>query len=270
MSRRKKAGGHENHERWLVSYADFITLLFAFFVVMFANSTDKQKAARVSESVKKALEEGKMASVVSVLLGGTVDDQGRGNAQLRGPGGARKSADDKRGHLAELLPSLKVLSAELSKEIENGEVVVSMQPRGLAVSFKEATLFASGDDTVNSRAYESMAKVAAAINKLPNPVRLEGHTDSIPIHTARFRSNWELSASRSIAILELLATRYSVPRSRMSIGGYADTAPIDSNNTEEGRARNRRCDIIILNETGALAEPESHAPDTPPAHPSPH
>jgi chemotaxis protein MotB len=100
-----------------------------------------------------------------------------------------------------------------------------------------------------------LEKVAAAIAKIPNPVRLEGHTDSRPIKTARFRSNWELSAARSIAILELLATRFNVPRTRLSIAGYADTAPVASNETEEGRGRNRRADIVILNEQGVMAEP---------------
>jgi chemotaxis protein MotB len=134
-----------------------------------------------------------------------------------------------------------------------------MEPRGLAISFNEAVLFDSGEAVLSPESYESIAKVAAAINQLPNPVRLEGHTDAKPIHTARFRSNWELSASRSIALLELLGTKYGVSRDRMSIGGYADTAPIESNDTPEGRARNRRCDIIILNEAGALAEPGGHA-----------
>lgn len=259
MARRKKHPAHENHERWLVSYADFITLLFAFFVVMFASSQgDKSKAAQVSESVNKALEEGKMSSVVSVLFGGTVDNLGKGNAQMKGPGGAQKAADEKTQRIAELLPSLKVLTADLRKEIDAGRIQVSMEARGLAISFKEAMLFASGDDEVSQAAQESMRKVADAINRIPNPVRLEGHTDSIPIHTARFRSNWELSAARSIALLEMMAGHYAVARGRMSIGGYADTAPIAGNDTLEGRARNRRCDIVILNQTGAMGEPESH------------
>ena len=261
MARRKKHAAHENHERWLVSYADFITLLFAFFVVMFASAQgDKGKAAAVSESVKKAFEEGKMASLVTVMFGGSVDTVGTGNAMMKGPGGAHKMVEEakKDRQIVELMPSLKVLSTELKKEIESGRIKVSMEQRGLAISFKEAALFASGEDVVSTEAYESIAKVAEAINKLPNPVRLEGHTDSVPIHTARFRSNWELSAARSIALLEIFATKYNVPRDRMSIGGYADTAPIDSNDTIAGRTRNRRCDVIILNETGALAEPESH------------
>jgi chemotaxis protein MotB len=273
VARRKKHPAHENHERWLVSYADFITLLFAFFVVMFATAQgDKGKAAQVSESVKKALEEGKVSAVVSVLFGGAVDETGKGNAAMKGPGGANKAVEEQRSErqLVELMPSLEVLSAELRKEIESGKIKISMEARGLAISFKEATLFASGDDSVSKDAYESILKVAAAIHKLPNPVRLEGHTDSRPIHTTRFRSNWELSAARSIALLEVLATEFTVPRERMSIGGYADSAPIDTNDTEEGRARNRRCDIVILNEAGALAEPASHGSgvtETKPAEP---
>src|SRR5580692_3592808 len=104
MARKHGPPEHENHERWLVSYADFITLLFAFFVVMFATSqADKGKAQQVSDSVKKALAGEKMSSILSAVLGGTVDDTGKGNAQMRGPGGAQKSAEEKKeDKLAEL------------------------------------------------------------------------------------------------------------------------------------------------------------------------
>ncbi|HEY4361508.1 MAG TPA: flagellar motor protein MotB [Bryobacteraceae bacterium] len=259
MARKKKHPEHVNHERWLVSYADFITLLFAFFVVMFAKSqTDKGKAQQVSDSVKKALEGEKMSTIVQAILGGTVSDHGQGNAMMHGPGGAQKPPveEKKEQKLAELVPSLKVLSEELRKEIEDGRIQISMQPRGLVVSFTQAALFPSGEDVVSKNAYEGLEKVAGAINKLPNPVRLEGHTDSVPIRTPRFRSNWELSAARSIALLELLSTNFGVTRERLSIAGYADTAPIASNEDEKGRARNRRVDIVILNEQGVIGEPE--------------
>jgi chemotaxis protein MotB len=247
MARKKKATGHVNHERWLVSYADFITLLFAFFVVMFATSqTDKGKAQQVSESVKKALEGEKMSSIVQAILGGTVSDRGQGNAMMH-------------------VPSLKVLTEELKKEIEDGRIQISMQPRGLVVSFTQAALFPSGEDVVSEEALGGLEKVAAAINRLPNPVRLEGHTDSVPIRTLRFKSNWELSAARSIALMELLSSSFGVPRDRLSIAGYADTAPIASNDDQVGRARNRRVDIVILNEQGVIGEPvkreESKAPE---------
>ncbi len=174
---------------------------------------------------------------------------------MRGPGGAVKVAEEKKDpKVAELLPSLKVLSEELKKEIEAGRIQISMEQRGLVVSFKQAALFPSGEDVIAADGVEGLKKVAEAIEKLPNPVRLEGHTDAIPIKTARFRSNWELSAGRSIAVMEMLAS-CGVPSGRMSIAGYADTAPVASNDTEEGRARNRRVDLVILNEKGMVAEP---------------
>jgi chemotaxis protein MotB len=260
MRRRKKVAEHENHERWLISYADFITLLFAFFVVMFASSqTDKGKAAQVSESVKRALDGEKMSSVIAAVLGGTVDNRGTGNNQMHGPGGTNSPPEPKKDQkLAELLPSLKVLSEELKSEIAEGKIQISMQPRGLVVSFTQAALFPSGQDEISPNAYEGLRKVASAIEKIPNPVRLEGHTDSVPINTPRFHSNWDLSAARSIALLELMSDRFNVPRTRLSIAGYADNAPVASNETEEGRARNRRADVVILNEQGMMGEPAKH------------
>ena len=264
---RKKRDEHENHERWLVSYADFITLLFAFFVVMFATSqTDKAKAQQVADSVKKALDGDSFKSVVNVILGGTIDNKGQGNAQLKGPGGAMpavKVQEPSNAQIAELLPSLHVLSKELEQEIKSGKLQLSMGARGLTISFTQAALFPSGEDVVASDTSTTIQKIATAINQIPNPVRMEGHTDAVPIHNSRFRSNWELSAARSIALLEML-TSLGVSKDRLSIAGYADTAPLDNNLTEEGRQKNRRVDIIILNETGVKGEPERPAPVQPP------
>ena len=255
---RKKHQEHVNHERWLVSYADFITLLFAFFVVMFATSqTDKSKAQAVSDSVKKALEGQSFNSVVKVILGGTVDHTGQGNAQRHGPGGDQRSIKpDKAGPMVvELMPSLDILSKQLAEEIKSGKLQISMVPRGLVISFTQAALFPSGEDEIAKDTYSSIKKIAEAMQKIPNPARMEGHTDAIPIHNSRFRSNWELSAARSIALLEAV-TSLGVDKDRLSIGGYADTNPVDDNDTEAGRAKNRRVDIIILNETGLKGEPE--------------
>jgi chemotaxis protein MotB len=265
VARRKRVPPPENHERWLISYADFITLLFAFFVVMFASSqTDKGRAQQVSDSVKKALEGEKLSSMLAAVLGGSVDNVGKGNAMMRGPGGAQKAPVEKTDpKMAELLPSLKVLSEQLKSEIQSGKIQISMEPRGLVVSFKQAALFPSGEDVVSADAIEALGKVAKALAAIPNPVRLEGHTDSVPIKTARFRSNWELSAARSIAIMELLATRFGVARERLSVAGYANVVPIASNDTEEGRAKNRRADVVILNEQGILAEPGKVAANVP-------
>jgi chemotaxis protein MotB len=256
MPRIRKPHEAENHDRWLVSYADFITLLFAFFVVMFAASqTDKGKAQQVSDSVKRALDGPVLSSAIAAFLGGAPNDKGQGNAQMHGPGGYKeqKKTSDR---IVELLPSLKVLSRELKDEIAKGSIQVSMGARGLTISFRQAALFPSGGDEIAPETYPSIQKVANAIRQLPNPVRLEGHTDSLPIHNLRFKSNWELSAARSIALLTMMTDDYGVSRERISIAGYADTTPVASNETDDGRAKNRRVDVVILNETGLQGEPE--------------
>jgi chemotaxis protein MotB len=257
MARKKPHPEHENHERWMVSYADFITLMFAFFVVMFATSqTDKAHAQQVSDSVKQALDKGGVAAAVHEILGGTVDDKGKGNAQMKGPGGSEKAkVAPERAVLAELLPSLQYLNKELQAEIHDGKIEMHLEPRGLVLSLRQATFFPSGGDTIDPKTYPIVEKIAQTMRQLPNSVRLEGHTDSVPIHTARFHSNWELSAARSIGMMELLSDRFEIPRQRMAIAGYADTAPLDSNDTQEGRAHNRRVDVVILNQQVKSIEP---------------
>ena len=147
---RKKHRPHPNHERWLVSYADFITLLFAFFVVMFATAqTDNAKTRAVSESVKKALDGGSFKSAFSMLIGGSGDVRGQGIAQRPGSGGEKLNVGDQSGlTLAELLP---ILSEALQKEIQSGQLSVRMTARGLNISFTQAALFPSGEDEIAHR-----------------------------------------------------------------------------------------------------------------------
>lgn len=250
MVKKKKIEAHVNHERWLVSYADFVTLLFAFFVVMFASSTlDKGRAQQVSESVKKAIEESTVAAKISAVLGREVKP-------------AKEST--KTAPAAELSPSLDLLARELAAEVLAGKIKLSLESRGLVISLPQATYFPSGQDTIDTATFPSLGKVARVIRELPNPVRLEGHTDSEPIHTPRFRSNWELSAARSVAMLELLTTQFEVSSSRLTIAGYAENVPVSSNETLEGRAQNRRVDLVILNQNGMLTEPPAE-----PRKPSP-
>jgi chemotaxis protein MotB len=256
VARKRGHPEHENHERWLVSYADFMTLLFAFFVVMFATSqTDKARAQQVSDSVKEALDKGGVAAAVHEILGGTVDEKGKGNAQMKGAGGSQAQNVKPQAAIAELLPSMQYLSKSLEGEIHQGKIEMHLEPRGLVVSLRQATFFPSGADTVDPNTYSSVEKIAQIIHDLPNSVRLEGHTDAVPIHTARFRSNWELSAARAIAMMELFSGRFEIPPQRMAIAGYADTSPLDSNDTPEGRAHNRRVDIVILNQRVLVNEP---------------
>lgn len=255
MARRTKRADHVNHERWLISYADFITLLFAFFVVMFASSqTDKSRAQQISAAVKEALEHGGVPAVVHEILGGTVDDKGKGNAMMKGPGGSQKQLPSKtevpesKVSVTDLMPSMTYLNQALAEEIKAGKVEVHLDARGLVVSLRQAAFFPSGGDDIAAPGLKSIEKIAKTIRDLPNPVRLEGHTDSIPIHSQRFPSNWELSTARSIAMLQLFISQYGISVDRFAVAGYAETKPIDTNDTVEGRAHNRRVDIVILDQ----------------------
>ena len=263
---RKRTPSHENNERWLVSYADFITLLFGFFVVMFASAqADKGKAKAVSESVKDALEHGQFSATLSTVLG-------RGKHENSKP-----PVNPDRVNTSENLPpkpppppqpadltkSLATLQRGLDRELKAGKIGLKLEGRGLVISLREAAFFASGDDTVASASEPILAKIAAEIQGLANPVRLEGYTDSVPIHTSRFRSNWELSVARSIAMLELLRQKFGVAPERLSVAGYAENAPADTNDTEEGRAHNRRVDLVILSAEALKSEPMAATGRTP-------
>jgi chemotaxis protein MotB len=240
MARTKKHRAHVNHERWIVSYADFVTLLFAFFVVMFATANaDRNKVRMVSEAIRAALNQ-----PVPPPPPGAAKPQ----ATMPDPSKMAQA-------MAELMPSMKLLEKELSAEIQNGNVEVHMTPRGLVVSFKQAAFFDSGSDGVKPSAMPTIDKVGRVLSKIPNSVRLEGHTDNVPIATERFRNNWELSSARAIAVLNVLSNECGIPRLRLAVGGYAEVAPVASNDTEAGRARNRRVDVVILSRYGAASEP---------------
>jgi len=243
---------HQTHERWLVSYADFITLLFAFFVVLYASSqADRQKTAKAAESVLRAFDgEPKVAHV----LGGTIDDTGSGNNLMHGAGGSKTGEKQQPSDLA---ATDEMLHQSLAEDVKAGRISIHTEARGLVVSLQEAAYFVSGDDQVAAAGFPVLQKIAATLVKIPNPIRLEGHTDSVPIHNSRFHSNWELSAARSIAMLEALRTSFAIESDRMSVVGYADAFPLDSNDTVEGRAKNRRVDIVILNKAGMISLPNS-------------
>jgi chemotaxis protein MotB len=254
---RRKRESHANHERWLVSYADFITLLFAFFVVMFASAqSGKGKAAEVSESVRDALEHGQLSAVVSTVLGrGRHESMQAPVTKVPAKSQENPQPPEAEKHAADLAPYLNVLQKGLHEELKSGKLEVKLVGRGLIISMRESAFFSSGAESVSPDSMTILERIAAIVRELPNPVRLEGHTDSRPIHTPRFRSNWALSAARSIAMLEILRDKFGIPESRMAIAGYGENAPTDTNETEEGRAHNRRVDLVLLSPNALSTEP---------------
>ena len=244
----------------MVSYADFVTLLFAFFVVMFATANEnKDKARLVGQAVRAAFEQGDF-SHVGIGFRDLIKREMKTDTEvesLKPNGGSTQGGLDLATQAPkELKASLTLLQHELHDEIRRGDVALRLTSRGLEVSFRQAALFDSGDNAVKPTAYAAIGKVGGAIRQVPNQVRLEGNTDNVPIHNQRFDSNWDLSASRSIAMLNLLVNKFGVPSGRLGVVGYADVAPVASNETEAGRVQNRRVDVVILNEMAGHAEPQ--------------
>ena len=178
--RRKRSQARENHERWLVSYADFITLLFAFFVVMFASSQGSS-AKQVSQAVRSALEEGKFSAAISTALG-----RGKHEANKKvvvvDATVTQATLPSANQPKADLAKSLTKLQASLGEELKRGKVQVRLDDRGLVISLREAAFFASGDSTLQPSSLSTLEKIAGAVAELPNSLRLEGYTDARPIH----------------------------------------------------------------------------------------
>ena len=231
-----------SRERWMIVYADFVTLLFAVFVVLYtAAATNKGTAKQVSEAVIQALRSGTRNSVSSSRIAGPVVP-----AKVSEAAAGSRMVEQQTA--VELAPSMEALSRRFQDEMAKGQIEIHLEARGLVISLRQAAFFGSGKADLTPDTFLILDKLAGLINSLPNHVNLEGHTDAVPIRNSRFASNWELSAARSIAMLDRLASRGHVDRSRVSIAGYADTVPVASNEDEKGRSHNRRVDIVILNQ----------------------
>ncbi|HEV2647558.1 MAG TPA: flagellar motor protein MotB [Acidobacteriaceae bacterium] len=239
---RKKRTGRVSHDRWLVSYADFITLLFAFFVVLFATSqSDKHKKAELATSIQSAFSEMGIFQPRSA--------QARLRERVGAAGGAMAPDLDWHHSMSEdaLLSVEQRIEQSAQREIASGILSVHESADGLVISLEEAGFFDSGAAEIRPAALPVLDRIAAALPG--STMRIEGHTDNVPIHTAQFASNWELSSGRASSIARLLLLHANVHADRLSVAGYAEFHPAASNATPEGRARNRRVDIILLRES---------------------
>jgi chemotaxis protein MotB len=245
--RHERRKGHVNHERWLVSYADFITLMFAFFVVLYASSqADKRKQAQVSQSIDqafKALGLFQPALTVSKKVGmASSTDQDAMPINIVMGDELAASPEVKK----DLTRIQHELSGKLSNQIAKHVVAMRLGHDGLVISLREAGFYDSGSATPHTTSLSSIDAIVASLAKVPYDIRIEGHTDNVPIHTAQFDSNWELSSVRATKMAEIFIERGHFLPGRLSAAGYAEFHPVASNATAEGRGQNRRVDIIVL------------------------
>jgi chemotaxis protein MotB len=231
---KKKHEEHENHERWLVSYADFITLLFAFFVVMYSiSSVNEGKFRTVSESIKAALNP--IVSPPSTALPFTV---GQNRALTVNPT-IENAKEPAVRRLRQIMRSLKNethFEIIQLRELTNGDIVLTLP---------DTVLFHSGDSALRPEARPFIQAISEVLMELDRHVRVEGHTDNVPIATVKFPSNWELSATRAVTVVRTLSEQYGVQPNHLTAVGHADSRPLTDNLTPENRAKNRRVEIVV-------------------------
>lgn len=241
---------NKNHEegpsldRWLISYADFITLLFAVFVMLYAMSiVDQQKMEEIKASIQSSFSREQIAppppKVIEPKDFGLFPDTLDQPVMLKAQ--AESSAAETR--------AFSRIKDDLEENLQNigtgKDVQITVNERGMVVSLKEGGFFLSGAARLQPQALPVLDKIAAAISRYEGVIRIEGHTDNVPVNSPLFPSNWELSTARASGVVHYLIARHGFQGGRLSVAGYAEFRPIADNAKEEGRRLNRRVDIVM-------------------------
>jgi chemotaxis protein MotB len=250
------------HDRWLVSYADFITLMFAFFVVLYAFArADQRKQVQVAQAIDAAFKSlGAFAKDAPppAGTGGPSDTEKAGSIsnpvnveELTAPAQVRQGLEKLQSELTQTL----------SSQIASHAISLEMGRDGLVISLREAGFFDSGSATPKAEAMPTLRQLATKLGSEPYDLRVEGHTDNVPIHNAEFDSNWELSSARATRMARLFLEMKAIAPERISAAGYAEFHPVANNSTAEGRAENRRVDLVVMPRVKInFAGPSSGAP----------
>jgi len=286
MARRIKHEEHQNHEAWAIPYGDLVTLLLAFFVVMYSISTVNEGKYRAVSDALSAAFRGAPRTINPVEVGKSHNGAGAGQGASMAQNGliigeatqlvtpmpaSTTSSDDPSTHHDENTSSVSSVSSvptlsamddvvnkiesSMTALVEQQQLVISRHSYGVEIELRTDILFPSGSATLSPPARAVLEKLADTLKPLPYPMRVEGHTDNRPINTFNFPSNWELSAARAASVVHLLTER-GIDASRLAVIGLGEFRPQANNSTEEGRNTNRRVSIVILN-NGQSAEGET-------------
>lgn len=253
MKRRRQTSGKSNHERWLLTYSDLITLLMVFFVVMYAlSSVNAKKFQSVALSLSHAMGGGGQSvlnepgtSLAPGISGSSLIEE------------MQMTVDTKEA--SDLEKIRKELQAYIDENGLNDKVSVDLEERGVVLSFKDVALFALGSADLTQDARELINKTGQILKKAPQFIRVEGHTDNLPINTAQFPSNWELSVTRATRVVQELINEQNLSPDRLSAAGYGEFRPKSPNDTTQNRQQNRRVDIVVLKSKYETSEPMAQA-----------
>lgn len=249
--RRRKKENKENSERWLVTYSDLMNLLLILFILLYTMSTVNQsKYEKLSRSLGEAFGSG--SSILEGAGGGNVVGTENGVAAVTEPPEKSPAPTDDGDNTsgistAEDMNSLKgKIDQILSESNGSSSISTNVSEIGLTISFTDDIFFDSGQDQIKENMKATLKTVSKMLNKLDNAILVEGHTDNIPINNSTFSSNWQLSSIRAANVVQYLITEGNIDAGRLSAIAYGDTRPVASNDTAEGRSRNRRINLIII------------------------
>ncbi len=258
--RRKKQEEHINHERWLVSYADFITLLFAFFVVMYSiSSVNTSKYRVLSDTLESVFSSPGSTNPIQLEEYDTTAPPEQTPINLIELPHTPPPVPDKT--IRTINDLSQQFNSTFAEKIESKDISIKQGNNWLELEIKSSALFYSGESRLERTAIPILAKAAEILKTSSNPVQVEGFTDNQPISTPRFPSNWELSAARAASVVHLL-NRYGVSPTRMSAIGYGEFKPIADNASDEGRQKNRRIVLVVLGGEDSRRSIDTFVPTT--------
>lgn len=251
MSKRKRTSDEENTDRWLLTYADLLTLLLGFFVVMYSMSRiDAKQFGRMAQNLQGVFDGGHPE-----LENSGTPDLGAGVLKV----GDLKLLQQKVRRLSEIIEEDSSKSLPAGQESVPGMITSEIDERGLVIHIMESALFESGKAELLDGAKRMFDELNKDLAELSNHVRVEGHTDNRPISTFRYPSNWELSTARAAAVVRYFTEKHRFPTDRMSALGYGEYRPLAPNDTPANQAKNRRVDIVVLTDNLSRLEPEAEA-----------
>ena len=265
MARRRIVEEFVSHDRWLVSYADFITLLFAFFVVMYSISqVNEGKYKVLSQTLSEVFTRQDPGAPERTLDPFQIGDIVKSNPQSfieleaikshendgNNPGSSTRELPGRGGVPAEFQQINQKIDEELGELLKSNLVTVRGNERWLEVELKSSLLFGSGDSTLSVQAVGVLERIALILKGQTNPIRVEGFTDNEPINSVRYPSNWELSAGRASAVVRFFVEE-GLSADRLAAIGYGEHRPVTDNNSEAGRAENRRV-VLMISKAGEL------------------
>ena len=229
----------EEHDRWAIPYADLVTLLLAFFVVMYAiSSVDVDKYKAISASIDKAFT-GDLAAIDTAASADREMSDSQDDSIADG-----WSNGDNTSPISMMDKVINQIEATMSAPVQTGALRIHRTPNGIEIELSSDILFSSGSAMLSSDSVTLLQKLATALKSLPYPIQVEGHTDNMPIKTAEFPSNWQLSAARAASVVGLFIAQGINPK-QLAVIGYGEYRPIADNQTQEGRNRNRRVIVLI-------------------------